>query len=89
MSSINFCLYIKLYNMDVSLIITTINKPNSNIRSFSKGCKNNWDFVVIGDKKTPKNFKLSYGNYFNIQSQKNSIQNLQEFALIITMHERI
>ena len=57
--------------MDVSLIITTINKPNSNIKSFSKGCKkNNWDFVVIGDKKTPKNFKLSYGNYFNIQSQK-------------------
>ena len=57
--------------MDVSLIITTINKPNSNIKSFSKGCKkNNWDFVVIGDKKTPKNFKLTYGNYFNIQSQK-------------------
>ena len=56
--------------MDVSLIITTINKPNSNIRSFSKGCKkNNWDFVLLAVKKL-QNFKLSYGNYFNIQSQK-------------------
>ncbi len=57
--------------MKVSLIITTINKPNSNIRSFSKGCKNsNWDFIVIGDKKTPKNFNLLYGDYFNISKQK-------------------
>tara|TARA_Y100000768_G_scaffold388766_1_gene386964 strand:- start:2348 stop:3349 length:1002 start_codon:yes stop_codon:yes gene_type:complete len=57
--------------MDVSLIITTINKPNSNIKSFSEGCKkNNWDFIVIGDKKTPENFNLTHGNYFNTQSQK-------------------
>tara|TARA_A100000164_G_C21930661_1_gene785378 strand:+ start:757 stop:1755 length:999 start_codon:yes stop_codon:yes gene_type:complete len=57
--------------MNVSLIITTINRPNNNIRSFSKGCKiNNWDFIVIGDKKTPNNFNFSYGNYLNISNQK-------------------
>jgi len=57
--------------MDVSLIITTINKPNSNIKSFSKGCKkNNWNFIIVGDKKTPKNFKLDYGHYFSTQAQQ-------------------
>lgn len=57
--------------MNVSLIITTINRPNINIKSFSKGCKNsNWDFIVVGDKKTPKNFSLSYGDYFNTSKQK-------------------
>ena len=38
--------------MDVSLIITTINKPNSNIRSSAKDAKKIIGiFVVIGDKK--------------------------------------
>ena len=55
--------------MNISLIITTINRPNINIRSFSKGCKNsNWNFIVVGDKKTPKNFSLSYGDYFIFRS---------------------
>jgi len=57
--------------MKTSLVITTINKPNNNIRLFSKNSKKNkWDFIVIGDKKTPKNFKIKYGSYFNLNSQK-------------------
>ena len=57
--------------MQTSLIITTINKPNKNIKLFSKKSKKNkWDFIVIGDRKTPKNFKIKYGDYFNLINQK-------------------
>ncbi len=54
-----------------SLVITTINKANKNIKKcsfFSKRKK--WNFFVVGDKKTPKNFKLQYGNYLNLEDQK-------------------
>ena len=57
--------------MKTSLVITTINKPNQNIRNFSKNCKSKkWDFIVIGDSKSPKNYNLDYGNFFNINNQK-------------------
>ena len=57
--------------MKTSLIITTINKFNKNIRNFDYCCKKkNWDFIVIGDNKSPKNFKLKYGSYYNVLSQK-------------------
>ena len=58
-------------SIKTTLVITTINKPNKNIKKFSIGSlKNKWDFVVIGDKKSPKNFKLKYGEYFNLTNQK-------------------
>ena len=57
--------------MKTSLVITTINHPNKNIKSFDKNCaKKKWSFVVIGDKKTPKNFKLNYGSYYSTKDQK-------------------
>lgn len=57
--------------MKTSLVITTINKPNDNIRLFSKNSKKNkWDFIVIGDKKTPKKFNIKYGSYFSLKKQK-------------------
>lgn len=57
--------------MKTSLIITTINEPNKNIQLFSKNCKKkNWDFIVIGDKKTPRNFKISYGKFYSFLVQK-------------------
>ena len=56
--------------MKTSLVITTINSPNKNIRRFVEGCKKkNWDLVIIGDKKTPKNFTLRYGNYISFENQ--------------------
>ncbi len=57
--------------MKTSLIITTINKPNKNIKNFSKvSNKQNWNFIIIGDKKSPKKFKINYGEYFNLRDQK-------------------
>lgn len=56
--------------MKTSLVLTTINNPNKNIKSFEKNClKKKWSFVVIGDKKTPKNFELKYGTYYSLKDQ--------------------
>lgn len=57
--------------MKTGLVITTINNVNKNIKNLDKlSHKNKWDFHVIGDAKTPKNFKLSYGNYYKLKDQK-------------------
>ncbi len=56
--------------MKTSLVITTINKFNKNIKNFAIGSKiKKWDLIIIGDKKSPKNFKLPYGQYLNLKSQ--------------------
>ena len=56
--------------MKTALVITTINKPNKNINSFSLNSKKrNWNFIIIGDKKSPKNFKISYGKYLSVKDQ--------------------
>lgn len=58
--------------MKTSLVITTINKLNKNIINYDqKSFKNNWDFIVIGDRKSPKNFKLKHGKFYKIDDQKN------------------
>ena len=58
--------------MKKAVVITTINKPNQNIKKFSILCKkNNSDLIIIGDKKTPKNFKLTHGSYYNLKTKKN------------------
>ena len=57
-----------------SLIITTINKPNHNMRMYDKGCrKNKWNFIVVGDKKTPKNFKLKHAEFINYKRKLEDI----------------
>lgn len=57
--------------MKVSTVITTINKPNINLKKLTKlSKKKKFDLVIIGDFKTPKNFKLIHGLYFDIKKQK-------------------
>ena len=57
--------------MKTSLVITTINKLNKNIINYDqKTFKNNWKFIVIGDRKSPKNFKLKHGEFHKINDQK-------------------
>jgi len=56
--------------MKTSLVITTINKINKNIKEFTIGSKSKkWDLIIIGDRKSPKNFNLSYGKYLNLKTQ--------------------
>ena len=57
--------------MKTSLVITTINKPNKNIKKLINLCKKNKSkLIIIGDKKTPKNFKIQYGFFYNVINQK-------------------
>ena len=59
-------------NENIFLVITTINRVNKNILEFSKNTKKNlWNFIVVGDKKTPLNYKINYGNFLSYKSQKN------------------
>ena len=58
--------------MKTSLVITTINKLNKNIINYDqKTFKNNWKFIVIGDRKSPKNFKLKHENFIKLMIKKN------------------
>ena len=55
----------------ISLVITTINESNKNIKKLVKLSKrNHTELIIIGDKKTPKNFKISNGTYYSINDQK-------------------
>lgn len=56
--------------MKKSIVLTTINSPNINIKKLCMlSKKNNFDLVIIGDLKTPRKFKLSHGTYFDIKKQ--------------------
>ena len=57
--------------MKNSIVLTTINKLNTNIKKLVfLSQKNDLELIVIGDKKTPIDFNLSYGDYYNIRDQK-------------------
>ena len=57
--------------MKTSLVITTINNLNKNLRHFVSECKiNNWDLYIIGDRKTPINSNNKNRFYYNIFQQK-------------------
>ena len=55
--------------MNKNLIISTsINPPTEAIRKFDK--LKNWTLIVVGDKKTPKNYKLKNGVYLSPKDQE-------------------
>jgi len=53
--------------MSKFIVITTINRTTEAIKEYDK--KNDWNLIVIGDKKTP-NIKLNNGIYINLDDQK-------------------
>jgi len=55
-----------------ALIITTIASSNNYIlKQYAKiALKNNIEFIVIGDKKSPLKFSLRGANYFSLKKQK-------------------
>ena len=54
----------------LSLVITTINHNNKINKIISLSKKHNTNLIIIGDKKTPKKFKISFGKFFYINMQK-------------------
>ncbi len=53
--------------IDKFIISTTINSPTEAIKRFDN--MHHWKLVVVGDKKTPKNFKLKNGVFLSPQDQ--------------------
>jgi len=49
------------------IVCTTINQPTEAIEKYDS--LSDWDLVVIGDKKTPSDYKLKNGNYFSPDDQ--------------------
>ena len=49
--------------IDKFIISTTINSPTEAIKRFDN--MHHWKLVVVGDKKTPKNFKLKNGVFLS------------------------
>tara|TARA_A100001015_G_scaffold282499_1_gene346824 strand:- start:208 stop:1125 length:918 start_codon:yes stop_codon:yes gene_type:complete len=55
--------------MNKNLIISTsINSPTKAIQRYDK--IKNWTLIVVGDKKTPKNYKLKNGVYLSPEDQE-------------------
>ena len=50
------------------IISTSINPPTEAIKRFDN--LKNWTLIVIGDKKTPKNYKLKHGVYVSPKDQE-------------------
>ena len=56
--------------MNYSLIVTSINPPNKTLEKIAEGAiKNKFNFILIGDAKSPKDFQLNGCNYFDIEKQ--------------------
>ncbi|MCH2050459.1 MAG: STELLO glycosyltransferase family protein [Trichodesmium sp. ALOHA_ZT_67] len=57
-------------NKKITLVVTTISEPNKVLQKLATGCQtNNWNFIIVGDTKSPKNFTLTGSEYYDIQAQ--------------------
>ena len=52
------------------LVITSISGPTKILAEIADGCvKNSYDFILIGDEKSPKDFSLTGCNFYSIEKQ--------------------
>ena len=67
-----------------ALVITTIaSSKNSILRKYANiSLKENIDFIIVGDKKSPSKFLLNGANYFSLQKQKSLKFNLSKILPI-------
>jgi hypothetical protein len=56
------------------LVITSISGPTENLHEIATGCaKNGYNFILIGDEKSPQNFFLEGCNFFSIEKQLRTV----------------
>src|SRR5260221_8237095 len=57
--------------MNSSLVITSIASPNAAMKAFAAGCrKHDVEFIVIGDRKSPKSFFIEGCRFISIEEQR-------------------
>jgi len=55
------------------LVITSISAPNNALKMFASGCReNDFQFLVIGDTKSPKAFELRGCDFWSVEKQLES-----------------
>ena len=55
-----------------ALVITSINRPNNVLRKYSElSKKHDVEFYIVGDKKSPKNFRIKNSKFLSLSHQKN------------------
>jgi hypothetical protein len=60
--------------MHTSLVVTSINQPNAALRSLAAGAQSaGYPFILIGDKKSPADFKLDGCDYFDLARQNDLV----------------
>lgn len=53
-----------------ALVVTTISSPNPVLKSLAQGCQaSDWDFIIVGDTKSPTDFSLPGTQYYDVPSQ--------------------
>jgi hypothetical protein len=55
-------------NLKKYIVCTSINKPTLAVKKFDS--MKDWKLVIVGDKKTPKNYKLKNGVYLSPKKQE-------------------
>lgn len=58
------------------IVTTTINPPTEAIKKFDK--IEGWDLIVVGDEKTPDDYKLERGHYMTLEEQDTKYPKLSE-----------
>lgn len=55
----------------VAVVVTSIAAPNAALRALADGCtRHGWDFIVIGDTKSPADFSLAGCRYLDLAAQR-------------------
>jgi hypothetical protein len=54
----------------VALVVTSIAEPNPTLRQLAQGCaENGYEFIVIGDDKSPERFHLAGCHFYSLNDQ--------------------
>lgn len=52
------------------IIVTTINHPTAAVKELAEGAKaRDWRFTIIGDSKSPSDFAIDGGDYYDVEAQ--------------------
>lgn len=57
--------------MKIFLVVTTIAEPTPILRALAQGCgAAGWEFIIIGDRKSPAEFQLEGCRFYSLDRQK-------------------
>lgn len=66
-----------MQNNKTAVVVTSIFSPNRSLLALAAGAmENKWQFIVVGDVSSPKDFYLENAAYYDIVAQKNLKWNL-------------